>query len=239
MLIAVIGVNSERLRMVGITKFFCGGLDGAGNWKVMTEEDVRKELSKRGMTMSTVLAVLYAWQMWGGGKVEDMGDGRAKVDTDVNDFGKWLMCLLNGVIDQEACDFLKRVMKTDVQPDPKDISFEIPLHLQDDRIRKAREKAALLNYERRLELQAKKNFRDNVRKRLAERAEEEGEPARQKSRWDDAVPFAVEETPDTWEDRVSLTFLLSVCFHWIIGGLICYGRRLYKFLCERLLRGAL
>ena len=198
----------ERLRMAFVSdknKFVSEGIDCVTNdWKVMNEEGVRKELGKRGITMATVLAVLYAWEKWGRMVIAENANGGLDIHTDMSYFCSYLTCLLNRVIDPEACDFLKRKMKTDVHPDPQDVDFVIPPELQDDRkLKQAREKAALLNYERRLELEAKRNFRDNVRKRRAELAETENVPPRQKSRWNDSVPFAVEETPDTWEDRVS------------------------------------
>jgi hypothetical protein len=86
------------------------------------------------------------------------------------------------MVDQEACDFLKAQMDVQVEPDDRPVQFVIPDELKDDqRLKAAREKAAFLNFEQRLELEARKNWRENVKRRREERkAEEEVPPAR---RW--------------------------------------------------------
>jgi hypothetical protein len=88
----------------------------------------------------------------------------------------YLDCLCNKVIDQEACDFLESQMDVEVSPDARPVKYILPDELKDDqRIKAAREKAAFLNFEQRLELVAKKSWRDNVKRRREERKAEEEE----------------------------------------------------------------
>jgi hypothetical protein len=93
---------------------------------------------------------------------------------------------LNKVVDREACDFLKTQMDIQVEPDGHPVQFVIPEGLKDDqRLKAAREKAAFLNFEQRLGQEARKSWRENVKRRREERereAEEEVPPAR-RSRW--------------------------------------------------------
>jgi hypothetical protein len=173
----------------------CGGMD---------EADVRRVLGRKIVTGEILLAVMHAVRMWGGVRLMEGGE----VGINCNEFALFLDCLLNKVIDQEACDFLKAKMNVRVQPDARPVDIEIPDELKDDqRLKAAREKAAFLNFEQRLELVAKKSWRENVKRRREERRAEEEVPAAKRSRWSDDEEFAVEVPPADWEDRVSFSLL--------------------------------
>jgi hypothetical protein len=171
----------------------------------MNEVDVRRVLGRRVVDREMMMAVLNAVRMWGGVRLSESGE----VDINCSEFGLYVDCLLNRVIDQEACDFLKAEMKVRVQPDARPVDFEIPDELKDDqRLKAAREKAAFLNFEQRLELEARKNWRENVKRRREELKAQEAPPVR-RPRWSDSEPFAVEAPPPDWKDRVSFSFLFN------------------------------
>jgi hypothetical protein len=178
----------------------CGGMD---------EADVRRVLGRKIVTGEMVMAVLHFVRLWGGLRVT----GSGRVVLDCVEFGVFADCLLNKVMDQEACDYLKSQMNVDVEPDDRPVQFNIPDELKDDqRIKAAREKAAFLNFEQRLELEARKNWRQNVRLRREERKAAEQVPPVRPGRWSESEDFAVEVPPADWEDRVSFSFLFNVYF---------------------------
>jgi hypothetical protein len=175
----------------------------------MNEADVRRVLGRRAIDGEIIFAVLHAIRLWGGMRLAGSGE----VSVECNEFALYLDCLCNKVIDQEACDFLESQMDVEVSPDTRPVKFIVPDELKDNqRIKAAREKAAFLNFEQRLELVAKKSWRDNVKRRREERKAEEEVPAAKRSRWSDDEEFAVEVPPADWEDRVSFSFLFNVYF---------------------------
>jgi hypothetical protein len=67
----------------------------------------------------------------------------------------YVNCILNRVIDQEACDFIEAETKVKLQPDARPVRFQIPDELKDDqRLKVARKKSASLNFAERMELEA-------------------------------------------------------------------------------------
>jgi hypothetical protein len=174
----------------------------------MDEAYVRRVLGKKSVTGEIVFAVLNGLKLWGGMRLVN-----GEVSVECYEFAMYLDCLCNKVIDQEACDFLESQMDVEVSPDARPVKYILPDELKDDqRIKAAREKAAFLNFEQRLELVAKKSWRDNVKRRREERKAEEEVPAAKRSRWSDDEEFAVEVPPADWEDRVSFSFLFTVYF---------------------------
>jgi hypothetical protein len=56
--------------------------------------------------------------------------------------------------------------KVKLQPDARPVRFVMPDDLKDDqRLKAARKKAASLNFAERVELEARKNWRENVKRR--------------------------------------------------------------------------
>jgi hypothetical protein len=93
--------------------------------------------------------------MWGGAQVAN-----GRVTVDYREFMLWLTCINNRVIDEEACVFLKERFHVDVQPDPRETNVQIPERFKDERrLKVALEKAAVLNYVKRMELEAKRHWR--------------------------------------------------------------------------------
>jgi hypothetical protein len=188
--------------MSGFVEFKLDGCCG------MDEAYVRRVLGKKSVTGEIVFAVLNGLKLWKGMRLVD-----GEVSVECNEFALYLDCLCNKVIDQEACDFLESQMDVEVSPDARPVKFIVPDELKDNqRIKAAREKAAFLNFEQRLELVAKKSWRDNVKRRREERKAEEEVPAAKRSRWSEDQEFAVEVPPADWEDRVSFSFLFNVYF---------------------------
>jgi hypothetical protein len=187
----------------------------------MDESDVRRVLSKRGMTVDVLMAVLHGLRMWDGLKVDS-----GKVRIDCYEFSLFLANLLNRVIDKEACEYLQPRMKVPVEPDRMKVQFENPPGLHNDpRFKAAREMAALSNFERRLERE-KSRLREQRGVRLLAQLQQPGKRSRQddddeeqpptrRSRWDSDSEFGIETTPDFYEDRVS--FVLLYVIGWANG----------------------
>lgn len=117
-------------------------------------EDVQRMISQRKMGADVLMGVLLSLGIW---REIDVDGGQIKVDY--KEFLLWLNCLNNRVIDQETCGFLKEKHSVDVQPDPRDVTFQTPEELVDNpRLKEAREKAAMLNFARRTELEAWRNI---------------------------------------------------------------------------------
>jgi hypothetical protein len=68
----------------------------------------------------------------------------------------------------------------------------------------------VINFGRVTELQAKRNWRQAVKRRREE--QEMDDPPARRPRWDSDDEFAVEETPDFYEDCVSFIFLFAIYF---------------------------
>jgi hypothetical protein len=116
------------------------------------------------------------------------------------EFMVWLHCLNNRVIDDDACKFLKENFRVDVVPDTKMSRVRIPEEFEDEpRLKTALEEAAIANYARRTELEAKRHWRENVKRRRDELEEALAPPAR-RPRWDSDDDFATEAVPDYYED---------------------------------------
>lgn len=177
-----------------------------GRWRDMTTEEVRKVLGRRAVNEDMIMAVVVALGMWGG--LETGEDG--SVTLNGTEFRTWIGCLCNKVIDEEACKFIKASLKVNVEPDGRRTQFELPVK-DNPRLRAARQQAALFNYGYRAEQEAKKNWRANIKRQREEERDEEGPPAR-RVRWDSDEEFAVEETPDYYEDCVSFMLLFIVYF---------------------------
>jgi hypothetical protein len=101
---------------------------------------------------------------------------------------------LDKVVDLEACDFLKTQTNGQAEPDDRRVQFVIPDELKDDQwLKAAREKAAFLIFEQKLELEARKNWRKNVKRRREERKAEEEVPPARRGRWCECEEFEVED----------------------------------------------
>jgi hypothetical protein len=177
-----------------------------GKWvNGMNEEDIRRILGRRMIGEDEIMAVVFGLAMWGGYWVDE----RRRVTIDCKSFRLWIDCLCNRVLDQEACEYLKAKYDVDVEPDRRIVHFDIPADLVDDPLlKKAKETAAVLNFGRREEVEAKRNWRQAVKRHREELKEQEAPPTR-RTRWDSDDEFAVEEAPDFYEDCVS--FILC-CF---------------------------
>jgi hypothetical protein len=179
----------------------------------MNVENVRRMIGQGKMGEDVVMGVLLSLGLWGGIDV-DVGNGQIKVDC--KEFLLWLKCINNRVIDQEACGFLKQKLRVDVEPDKRNVTFQIPADLLDNpRLKEAREKAAWINFSRRSEAEAKRNKRQEL-KRRREELEEESAPAARRTRWDSDEEFAVENVPDYYEDCVSFICLFYSTFYAIV-----------------------
>jgi hypothetical protein len=108
--------------------------------------------------------------------------------------------------------FHQEKLKVEIQPKERKAQLELPEKFRDNhRLRAARQEAALLNYGRMAEEEARRSWRANVKRRREEAEEEEGPPAR-RVRWDSDDKFAIEEIPDFYEDCVSFMLLFIVYF---------------------------
>jgi hypothetical protein len=172
----------------------------------MSTEEVRKILGRRAVSDDVIMAVLVGLGMWGGLEVGE--DGSVALNS--SEFRAWISCLCNRVLDKEACHFIKKRLKVEIQPKERRAQLELPEKFRNNpRLRAARQEAALLNYGQMAEEAARRNWRANVKRRREELEEEEAPPAR-RVRWDSEDEFATEEIPDFYEDCVS--FMLLVYF---------------------------
>ena len=173
------------------------------DWR-MSEDDVRRVLNRRGMTVDVLMAVLHGLKMWDGVKVDS-----EEIKIDCYEFSLFLANFLNRVIDQEACDYLRPRMKVKVEPDRRRVRFENPPSLQNDpRFKAAREMAALSNFGRRLE-RKKLELREQRGVRLLAQVQQ---PVKRRSSDDeddddDQPPIRRprRDLPDSYEDTVSYT----------------------------------
>lgn len=181
----------------------------------MDESDLRRVFGKRAVDVEMVMSVLHGIRMFGGMRLRRNGVAYFNCD----EFLLYLECVLNRVIDQEACGFIEEETKVKMQPDTRPVRFELPDYLKDDeRLKAARRKAASLNFAERLELEAKKKKRENAKRLREERDEDEAPPVR-RGRWSESdEDFAVVIPPDTWEDHVSFPSIfnsLNVTSSWL------------------------
>jgi hypothetical protein len=177
----------------------CLALIEHGKWKNgMNEENVRRILGRRVIGDDEIMAVVFGLGLWGGFKVDD----RRCMTIDLGKFCLWVKCLCNRVLDQEACAFLKSKFNVDVQPDSRSVNFDIPEELAGSALLKnARETAAELNFGLRQEKEAKRNWRQSLKRHRHELLEEA--PPTRRTRWDSDEEFGVVETPEFYEDCVS------------------------------------
>jgi hypothetical protein len=180
----------------------------AGRWGNMSTDEVRKILGRRTVNDEVIMAVLIGLGMWGGVEMDEDGS----VSLNSSEFRAWISCLCNPVLDTEACHFIKQRLKVQIQPKERRTQLELPEKFRNNhRLRAARQEAALLNYGKMAEEEARRNFRANVKRRREELEAEEAPPAR-RVRWDSEEEFATEEVPDFYEDCVSFMLLFIVYF---------------------------
>jgi hypothetical protein len=189
---------AERMRVV---------LDGFDERMVdwcMDVDDVRRVLSKAGMTVDVLMAVLHGMRMWDGVKVDS-----GEVRIDCYEFSLFLANLLNRVIDKEACDYLQPRMKVPVEPDRMKVKFENPPALHNDpRFKAAREMAALSNFGRRLERE-KLKLRERRGVRLLAQVQQPVKRSRDEDEDGPPTRRPRRDLPDTYEDTVSYTFFCN------------------------------
>jgi hypothetical protein len=126
-------------------------LNDCGSFDWMDESDLRRLFAIKAVNVEMVISVLHTVRMSEGVRLRK--DGVVHLNCD--ELLLYVNCILNRVIDQEACDFIEAETKVKLQPDARPVRFQIPDELKDDqRLKVARKKSASLNFAERMELEA-------------------------------------------------------------------------------------
>jgi hypothetical protein len=97
------------------------------DWNELGVEEMRRLMGNKLMDADVIMAVLQGLQMWGGVQFEE-----ERMSIDCREFLVWVRCLNNRVIDEDACQFLKRKFRVNVEPDKKVPRFVVPEEFVDE-----------------------------------------------------------------------------------------------------------